>query len=76
MYAKCVLFLMYSLIHILKSNCYIEVFKNIYEVVLLRSHLNDSFNLDLIVNIEINHSFVIIILPFEFNHFGKQHNGN
>lgn len=59
-----------------KSNCYIEVFKNIYEVVLLRSHLNDSFNLDLIVNIEINHSFVIIILPFEFNHFGKQHNGN
>lgn len=76
MYAKCVLFLMYFLIHILKSNCYIEVFKNIYEVVLLRSHLNDSFNLDLIVNIEINHSFVIIILPFEFNHFGKQHNGN
>lgn len=67
---------MYFLIHILKSNCYIEVFKNIYEVVLLRSHLNDSFNLDLIVNIEINHSFVIIILPFEFNHFGKQHNGN
>lgn len=76
MYAKCVLFLMYFLIHILKSNCYIEVFKNIYEVVLLRSHLNDSFNLDLIVNIEINHSFVIIILPFVFNHFGKQHNGN
>lgn len=76
MYAKCVLFFMYFLIHILKSNCYIKVFKNIYEVVLLRCHFNDSFNLDLIVNIESNHSFVIISLPFAFNHFGKQHNGN
>lgn len=54
-----------------KSNCYIEVFKNIYEVVLLRSYLNDFFNLDFIVNIEINYFFVIIILLFVFNYFGK-----
>lgn len=71
MYVKCVLFLMYFFIYILKSNCYIEVFKNIYEVVLLRSYLNDFFNLDFIVNIEINYFFVIIILLFEFNYFGK-----
>lgn len=71
MYVKCVLFLMYFFIYILKSNCYIEVFKNIYEVVLLRSYLNDFFNLDFIVNIEINYFFVIIILLFVFNYFGK-----
>lgn len=71
MYVKCVLFLMYFFIYILKSNCYIEVFKNIYEVVLLRSYLNYFFNLDFIVNIEINYFFVIIILLFVFNYFGK-----
>lgn len=71
MYVKCVLFFMYFFIYILKSNCYIKVFKNIYEVVLLRCYFNDFFNLDFIVNIESNYLFVIISLLFVFNYFGK-----